>query len=387
MKLTLPKVNYKLKNKDYLKKIKSITQKKDYSSNESSSILPYETKYLNESQNLSKKFSNYSTLILVGIGGSNLGVKAIENILIGSKQKQILYADTVDSDNINQILEKAIGELRHGRKVCINGISKSGTTLETMQNLEFLIEKLTEYGLTPEDIILTSDKKTNFHEMALENKCHYLEIPKTVGGRYSVFSNVGLFPLAFKGIDVKKILEGAKKAMELDNEIIDSVSFELACLNKQKDVENIFVFSNSFEDYGKWLKQLTAESLSKKNSKKKIIPMVTIGTTDLHSMSQLFYSHPENFFHCFYEIESNTSSKIGDADLEKTMRNIQTAVQKSFDKKKIPYSTLRISKTPEEIGLLMQFQMIKTMLLAKELGINAFDQPDVEEYKKLIREN
>ena len=57
------------------------------------------------------------------------------------------------------------------------------------------------------------------------------------------------------------------------------------------------IFSNSFEDYGKWLKQLTAESLSKKNSKLKIIPMTSIGTTDLHSVSQLFYSHPENFHH------------------------------------------------------------------------------------------
>ncbi len=387
MKLTVPKTNYKLRNEDYFTKIKQVIQKKNYSADEASVILPYETKYLLESQNLAKKFSNYSTLILVGIGGSNLGVKAVENILVGSKNKQILYADTVDSDNLNEILEKAVNELRHGRKIVINAISKSGNTLETTQNLEFLIEKLSEHGLTAKDIVLTSNSRTNFHEMALKNNCYYLEIPKMIGGRYSVFSNVGLFPLAFKGINIKKLLEGAKEALEIQDEINDITKFELDCLEKQKEIKNIFVFSNSFEDYGKWLKQLMAESLSKKNSKKKIIPIVSVGTTDLHSMSQLFYSHPENFFHEIYEVEANNSSKIGGADLEKSMKTVQNAVQKSFKNRKIPYYVIRISKTPEEIGLLMQFQMLKTMLLAKELGINAFDQPDVEEYKKLIEKN
>ena len=156
-------------------------------------------------------------LVVIGIGGSNLGTIGVQEAVLGKLYNQltaatkVLYADTVDSDNINNIITLVKPVLERGDNIVLNVISKSGATTETIANAEVLIDLLRRHKKDYKNCItVTSDKDSELWNIAVKEGIKVIEIPKKVGGRYSVFSPVGLFPLGLLGLDIEQLLDGAK---------------------------------------------------------------------------------------------------------------------------------------------------------------------------------
>ncbi len=401
---------------DYIKEIKSVINKKQYDNDTASIILPFENEFVTNSSKLVKKLKDANSFFLVGIGGSNLGTMAIHSALAkqfdnSNSKKNIYFADTLDPNKIAQINNIFINELKAGKKVVLNVISKSGSTTETIAIFSILEDSMKKYANYnyKDYVVITTDNDSKLEKFAKENEYSILNIPKKVGGRFSVFSNVSLFPLEFMGINTKKILEGAKDAVNdsLNKSMVKNDAFKSAMYHKyfyeKKKIEivNMFLFYTAFEDIGKWFRQLLAESCAKEfnNNNKKvntnITPMVSIGTTDLHSMAQLFLGGKNDKLHIFLNVLKNNDSlktrnkglnNVSDGIFPNSLNdiylNIFDGVKSAFIKRKIGMYEIKLDCADEySVGYLMQFFMVMTMFLGKIMNINTFDQPNVEEYK------
>jgi len=355
-------------------------------------------------------------LVVIGIGGSNLGTMAVQDAVLGKLYNQlnpdikVLYADTTDSDLINDIIKIIEPVLKKGENIIINGVSKSGGTTETIANFEILVNLLKKYKNDYEKyVVVTSDKNSKFWDFALEKEFSTLEIPKKVGGRFSVFSPVGLFPLGLIGIDIDQLLKGGRdmKNKCLDTNLLENPAVVSATLiylhhKKGKNIHDLFLFSTDLESVGKWYRQLMGESIGKEFNKEKervfegITPTVSIGSVDLHSMAQIYLGGPYDKFTTFVNVKQNNSdvavpniseySKLVDViqgkKLEEVMDAILKGVQTAFKKRERPFMEIILpDKSEYSIGQLLQFKMMEMMYLGFLLDVNPFDQPNVEDYK------
>jgi len=363
-----------------------------------------------------KKKLNPKYIIVIGIGGSNLGTLAIQEALLGKYYNlkdsniKIFYADTVDSDQLNDIIDIIEPALKKGEKILINCISKSGGTTETISNFEIFIDIIKKYIKEYEKyIIVTTDEDSKFGRFAKEKGFDVLGIPKNVGGRYSIFSAVSLFPLGLIGLNIDKILEGALAMRDicLSLDIDKNIASRSACYIYKYykmgfNIHDLFLFSPDFESIGKWYRQLIGESIGKEYSKDNkqifcgITPTVSIGSTDLHSMAQLYLGGPYDKFTTFIRINKNKSTlKLPNFDEYSTLvNNIQLkkiseimdaifyGTKKSYQKGKRPFLEIVFpDKYESSIGQFLQYKMIEIMYLGFLLNVNPFDQPNVEDYK------
>ena len=359
-------------------------------------------------------------LIVVGTGGSNLGTIAVQEAVLGrlynqlSPPTKVLYADTVDSDYVGKVIEIVEPTLRRNGSILVNGISKSGTTTETVANFEIIVNLLRRYKRDYEDyVVVTSDKGSKLWNLAIKKGFNVLEIPEKVGGRYSVLSPVGLFPLGTLGIDIKEMLDGARTMRDLCIEKDVERNPAAICAAIQhlhyqggKTVFDMFLFANDLESIGKWHRQLMAESLGKEFNKKGervnigITPTVSIGSTDLHSMAQLYLGGPYDKFTTFVCVEESNSNidvpELGDyseivsgiqgKSLKTIMNAILEGTKRAFKKDKRPFVEATLpDKSERSIGQFLQFKMIDTIYLGYLLDVNPFDQPSVESYKSETR--
>lgn len=363
-----------------------------------------------------KKKLNPKYIIVIGIGGSNLGTLAIQEALLGKYYNlkdsniKIFYADTVDSDQLNDIIDIIEPALKKGEKILINCISKSGGTTETISNFEIFIDIIKKYIKEYKKyIIVTTDEDSKFGRFAKEKGFDVLGIPKNVGGRYSIFSSVSLFPLGLIGLNIDKILEGALAMRDicLSLDIDKNIASRSACYIYKYykmgfNIHDLFLFSPDFESIGKWYRQLIGESIGKEYSKDNkqifcgITPTVSIGSTDLHSMAQLYLGGPYDKFTTFIRINKNKSTlKLPNFDEYSTLvNNIQLkkiseimdaifyGTKKSYKKGKRPFLEIVFpDKYESSIGQFLQYKMIEIMYLGFLLNVNPFDQPNVEDYK------
>jgi len=360
-------------------------------------------------------------VIVVGIGGSNLGTIAVFEAVYGKKHnmkktnKKILFADTVDSDLINDIIQIIEPVLKNGQNIILNVVSKSGSTTETIANFEVLFNLLQKYKDNPsKSVVVTTDFESKLWHLANEKHFSVLEIPKKVGGRYSVFSPVGLFPLAMIGIDIARLLNGAKQMRErcLQNDIQRNPAAVAAAISylhfkDDKNIHDLFLFSDDLESIGKWYRQLLAESVGKEYDLSNnqvftgITPTYSIGSTDLHSVAQLYLGGPFDKFTAFVHIENNKHQislpqfeeygKLVEGIQGKPMQEIMSAIYRgvktAFVKGNRPFMEIILpDKSEESIGQFLQFKMMETMILGRLLNVNPFDQPNVEAYKTETRE-
>ena len=363
-----------------------------------------------------KKKLNPKYIIVIGIGGSNLGTLAIQEALLGKYYNlkdsniKIFYADTVDSDQLNDIIDIIEPALKKGEKILINCISKSGGTTETISNFEIFIDIIKKYIKEYKKyIIVTTDEDSKFWRFAKEKGFDVLGIPKNVCGRYSIFSSVSLFPLGLIGLNIDKILEGALAMRDicLSLDIDKNIASRSACYIYKYykmgfNIHDLFLFSPDFESIGKWYRQLIGESIGKEYNKDNkqifcgITPTVSIGSTDLHSMAQLYLGGPYDKFTTFIRINKNKSTlKLPNFDEYSTLvNNIQQkkiseimdaifyGTKKSYQKGKRPFLEIVFpDKYESSIGQFLQYKMIEIMYLGFLLNVNPFDQPNVEDYK------
>jgi glucose-6-phosphate isomerase len=374
----------------YLKNLKEVLEEKDYSLSESFLLLPEEKISL-------KKLGDFSLILLCGVGGSSLGAQAIFEALKNKKNlKEVLVLDSLNPIS----LRKAILKVKENqkKKVAIFFISKSGKTFETTANFFALFKIIKNYQ---PKIFIVSDKNSPLWNFGKKKKFLTFELPEKVGGRYSVFSNVGLLPLFLAGVKIKELLLGAKKANQiclnddpLKNPALSSALTIFYHYRKGKNIHSNLVSPPDLEYFGKWYVQLMGESLGKKG--KGITPIVTVGTSDFHAIGQLFFDGPRDKLINFVFVKDlDLDFKISDLEdfnkifpgMEKKKiwqlnRAIFEGVKKAYSKKKLPFTETILEKLKEEnLGFLFQMKMIEIILLAKLMKVNAFDQPGVELYK------
>jgi glucose-6-phosphate isomerase len=359
-------------------------------------------------------------LIVAGIGGSNLGTIAVQEAVLGklynelTTSTKVLYADTVDSDSICNIIKLVEPVFEKGGNIILNVASKSGATTETIANAEVFIDLLRRHRKDYKNCIsVASDENSELWNVAVSEGFNVLEIPKKVGGRYSVFSPVSLFPLGLLRINIERLLDGARSMKKVcidtnteNNPAATSAIIQYLHYRSGKNISALFLFANDLESLGKWCRQLMAESLGKEfNNEGKIVnmgitPVVSIGSTDLHSMAQLYLGGPYDKFTTFISVEKINSqinvprlkgySKLVHGIQGKSLEGIMSAIvegtKAAFRKGRRPFLEVKLpSKSEYFIGQFLQFKMMETIYLGYLLNVNPFDQPNVESYKEETR--
>ncbi len=404
---------------NYVETLHKVVEADNYNADESSINLPADENLFEEVMKLrnEKATSDLKYIIDIGIGGSNLGTKAIYDALLGyydllepERFPKIIFADTTNPETLESINSLLNNNLRSSEEVLINIISKSGGTTETVTNAEIILKGLRDkFPDINSRVVVTSDEGSNLWKKAEELGFAKLALPKTVGGRFSVFSAVGLFPLACCGIDIQKLRAGALRARQqnlalevTDNPALISASIIYLHAQNGKNINDNFFFNQELESVGKWYRQLMGESIGKeKDLKNKVVntgitPTVSIGSTDLHSMAQLYIGGPKDKITMFVSAGSDAEAQIpNDMVLSglvegiegKTARQIMNAIldgtKIAYKKVEHPYFEINLEEVNEyALGEFLQFKMIEMMYMGKLFNVNTFDQPNVEDYKK-----
>lgn len=348
--------------------------------------------------------------VVIGIGGSYLGARAViealtntfYNICPNRKTPQIFFAGNNMSPNYLNDLIECIGN----KDISINVISKSGTTTEPAIAFRIFREFMeSKYGIDEarKRIYVTTDKeKGALKQLSNEEEYETFVIPDNIGGRYSVLTAVGLLPIAVAGIDINKLMYGAKVAEDKYNE--NSVKYNECyqyavarniLYSKGKTTEILVNYEPKMQYFTEWWKQLYGESEGKEG--KGIFPAGVTFTTDLHSLGQYIQEGKRNLFETVIAIE-NSATDITikrDADnidglnfvADKTMDYVnKKAMEGTIEAHitgEVPNIKITMYKLDEEtLGELIYFFELACAMSGKILGVNPFNQPGVEEYKK-----
>ncbi len=351
-------------------------------------------------------------LLIIGIGGSYLGARAVIEALTNSfynlqdksvrRKPQIIYVgNNLSPSYINDIIDLLIG-----KDFSINVISKSGTTTEPAIAFRIFRELMeSKYGLEEarKRIYVTTDKESGaLKKLANNEQYATFVIPDNVGGRYSVLTPVGLLPIAVAGIDIDELMKGARFAQDKYNddniEYNEAYQYAVARNLLYKDGKNIEILANyepKMHYITEWWKQLFGESEGK--DKKGIFPAGVDFTTDLHSLGQYIQDGRRCLFETVINIERPYSDIYINSD-EDDLDGLNYLAGKSLDfvNKKamegtieahvsgdVPNILITMEELNEEtIGQLIYFFELACAMSGKILGVNPFDQPGVEAYKK-----
>jgi len=356
---------------------------------------------LDETVNITQKFAkNKKQFIVFGIGGSNLGARALINILPDKLDKKIYFQDNIDPI----FFEKSLSNIDF-RSTGFIIISKSGKTPETLSQLGAMVQLAYDKDelikFFSNCLIITQFKASPLFNIAKKNNCLLIEHRSDIAGRYSIFSNVGMVPAIIAGLDVKEIHKGARNVIE--NNYKDNL-YTLGQLFKFQQKTNltssvVMTYSDALIYFGKWYLQLWAESIGK--DKKGITAIHSIGTIDQHSQLQLYLDGPKDKFFTF--ITTNHSSrglKINkyimneekiDYLVNKKMGDLMQAEQQAtldtFSKNNIRFREIFIPTIDAySIGSLMAASIIETVAACVYFEVNPFNQPAVEQGKILTKQ-
>jgi len=335
-----------------------------------------------------KKFSIYKNIIIVGMGGSILGTKSIYSFLKNKTKKNVFFFDNLDINLNHQF--KNIKQIKNS---CFIVVSKSGNTLETIANLNIAFsKKLIKNKL----IIITEIKDSSLMDIANKYNAEVIEHKSFIGGRYSVLSEVGMFPAALMGFNLVKFknLNSLIKNKSFVSTLIYNVAGLYTLYLKRINNSVILNYDSNLNDLGYWYQQLVAESLGKKG--KGINPMLSFGPKDHHSLLQLYLDGPKDKFFTFLSSTQKEKKFKASKDITpnsmKFLRNKHAgfiinaqckAVKNIFKLKKIPYRQIIFNeKNEEELGEIFTFFVLETILLSRLININPFDQPAVEQVKE-----
>ena len=271
-----------------------------------------------------KKFSNYKNIIIIGMGGSIVGTKSIYSFLKQKIKKKVFFFDNLDPN-----LHLEYKKIKNLKNSCFIVVSKSGNTLETITNLNIIFSKSL---LKNKLVIITELKNSSLVNIGNKFNAEIIEHKDFIGGRYSVLSEVGMFPAALMNLNITKF-KNLRKLIRNKNfisSLINSV-VSIYTLN-QLGVKNsvILNYDSQLKDLSLWHQQLVGESLGKK--RKGVTPIVSTCPRDHHSLLQLYLDGPRDKFFTFFSSTMNKSRKV------ETILNAQCEATKNiFKKKKIPY--------------------------------------------------
>ena len=352
---------------------------------------------------------NSDVLVVVGIGGSYLGARAAIEF-VKSQNYNLLKKDTPDIYFAgNTISSRAVAELERmigDRDFSVNVISKSGTTTEPAVAFRILRELLEKkYGKdgAKERIFATTDKeKGTLKKFADSEGWQTFVVPDNVGGRYSVLTAVGLLPIAVAGIDIDALMQGARDAMEkyFSGDVMKDDCCKYAAIRNilyrsGRKIEMMISYEPSYTMMNEWFKQLFGESEGKDG--KGIFPASAVFSTDLHSMGQYIQQGERTLFETVVTFKNSVDEVYIENDKDNVDglnflagKSISFVNQKAFEGTvlahtdgNMPNIVIELDNMDEhDLGELIYFLEKACALSGYVLGVNPFDQPGVESYKK-----
>lgn len=364
----------------------------------------------------------YSDLVVVGIGGSSLGPRALisalchplHNVISAEardKAPRVFFVENPDPSSI-----KAVLDVIQPERTLVIVITKSGSTAETMAAFmtvyEHLKDNVPEATLKKNVVAVTDPEAGDLRRMAQVEGWRSFDIPRGIGGRYSVFTPVGLLPAALCGIDVETLVDGARDMEEsviASHDPLHNPAYSFALIHflfdELKEIrQNVLMpYSDRLSDLADWYRQLWAESLGKRvNSSGDVVhvgttPIKALGAVDQHSQVQLYVEGPADKLFTFVEVrdhdadrripeifnEYDATSYLGNKYLGELLNFERKATEYALTRAGRPNITLQIPEvTPNFVGELMQLLMVSTVVAGKLYEVNPYDQPGVEEGKK-----
>tara|TARA_B100000780_G_scaffold47375_1_gene29479 strand:+ start:806 stop:1963 length:1158 start_codon:yes stop_codon:yes gene_type:complete len=338
------------------------------------------------SKKIVSKSKNYKNVRVIGMGGSILGTEAIFDFLRPKIKKSFEF--------INNLETTSLIKAKNNKSINLI-VSKSGNTLETISNSNIFIKK------NDKNIFITENKPSYLLLLAKKLKAEVVHHNNFIGGRFSVLSEVGMLPAELMGFNPKKFkqLNNLIKNQKFVNSLLINVSNTLFFLKKKKFNSIILNYDKSSNNLFKWYQQLIAESLGKRG--KGILPLVSTMPKDNHSLMQLYLDGPKNNFYTFFYVKEKNSPRIinnkvlpthnylKNKDLNQIIYAQKIATENIFLKKRMPFRSFEVNLRDEKpLGELFSFFILETILLARALKLDPYNQPSVEliktETKKIL---
>lgn len=350
--------------------------------------------------------ANFDTLVVCGIGGSYLGsravIEAINGLYSEDKMEIVYLGQTLDSNYTVQTLKHL-----EKRNFCVCVISKSGTTTETSISFRILKtmleEKLGKEGASKAIVAVTDKEKGALRQLATQEGYTTFELPANIGGRYSVITPVGLFPIACAGIDIREFIKGFVEGEKMfgSDDLDKNPAYQYACqknvlYNLGYKVEFGICYEPRLAMLNEWQKQLFDESNGKED--KGLLIMSSIFTTDLHSLGQFIQEGSKILFETVltfeepnYDLEIPYDEENLDGLNYIAGKKLSYVCEKAHEgtttahafNGNVPNIEIKVGKlTPESLGMYMYFSMKACAMGGYLLEINPFNQPGVEVYKR-----
>ena len=374
--------------------------------------LPEDMKTLKEIQDFCEHydFSEIKNVVVIGIGGSSLGTKAIDHMLSHTQNrndKNLIFMENVDPNEI----ERNLKNVRLEESFFIM-ISKSGGTIETTSHVKYLVDR---FGISFEDALFVkhfsviTDPLSPLDQFAKEKSLTTFHLPLNVGGRFSVFTPVGLLPLTILGYDMTKMLEGARALKtslfaKQEDQMVQK-AYKYAKNWEEFPINVLFSYSSSFTYFNDWYVQLWGESLGKidrDGNPVGLTPIGLVGSIDQHSFLQLIIEGPKNKTVTMIKVENfENDLRIPDVSiphLEKTnfinnetfntLINAQCdATMQSIKDQGVDVDLITLNRLDESsVGRMIMYYELLTSLTGYFLNVNTYNQPGVELGKVILKE-
>ena len=343
-----------------------------------------------------KKWCGLKNFVIFGTGGSSLGGQVIHSIS-NSCGKNLKFISNLDPSSLENLLQETNFE-----KTGFLVISKSGETLETICQLLIAMDfARNSHDFKDRFVIVTEDKDSTLRQIANQNKFLCFDHPNTIGGRYSVFSLVGMIPAILCGLDPRAIRTGGRRVLDNFGNSIYKIQegADFVFKNFEKGICNhvSFIYSEKLVNFGYWLAQLYAESSGKDG--KGITPLTAIGSVDQHSQLQLYIDGPrDKCFTFFYEKQEGTlaiknenlpikfeylrNKKISEVFGSQCEATQKVLLENGFNVRRIEFPQI----STDNLGALFMHFMLEVACVCKLMEVNPFDQPAVERGKIITKE-
>lgn len=312
---------------------------------------------------------NFEKIIIIGIGGSSQGSKAINAFL---NEERVVYFDHLNESRIKKTLGRS-----NLNKTGFIFISKSGSTSEVLTIFDYLVSNLeSEINISNQFFSITEINSSPLHDLSLNKGIKIIDYKKEIGGRFSIFSNASLIPGFYFNKDlIDDFFDGAKKTLEVKNKIEDEALLDYKMLEQGKVINANLIYGDELYEIANWKKQLFAESLGKDG--KGLLPIVSSMPKDQHSLLQLYLDGPKNIFFEILSLDYKSPNL-----LNITLNNHKDAMQEVL-LKEIGNSKVNVFKQNNlnDLGAFFCYEIIKVIHLAQLMNVDPFTQDAVEMQK------
>lgn len=367
--------------------------------------IPSRSVLFEQSENLVKELKkNYSNFVVVGIGGSSMGSRALVEL---SGSENVSFLENVDSFEFQNLWKSLNRSPEILKSTAFLVVSKSGSTIEILWNYSLLDRRMKNAGLNlvERTFFITEANGSPLAELAVRNKRPLVQVPQDIGGRFSVLTPVGLVVAGLCGFSLADLREGAKAALDNPSEVLSDCAAYLESFKRKEEITLFWFYSSAYRWFGAWLQQLWAESLGKKltvdgkAAPSFSTPVVAIGACDQHSiLQQVAHGTLKNKFVCFFSFKSAEESSlqiekssfsefefITDRNYGDLIRAQAHATEEALKQNSVSTQFVKVNDQNLSFStgyLFMHFQLVVAVLGLHE-QINPFDQPGVALGKEL----